>query len=363
MQILNQSPSRPSRLLTAAYLAFAAAVTLPSVKADAGVAYDTLSLVQQDEGQREEIEKLRKALAELKMQHAELSKQINKMHKAKAGQGKADAGGRVMRLRTRGDDDVDEVAEIEDVSVADESVVVRGLKSGDHRVEWRSPDGGHHVWVQAEEGKGKDGDKGKGKGEGDAGTFVLEGGKVLRFGKHNPRPHGEASHFDGGEHDVHVFELEGSDGDKRASKDGTRMMRVRRADGSVREIQMPDRKEMLEKVRARLKGKLPGKLQFDGGDFEVFEVHGKAMGDDGFVIFKSGDAAPFGRFEVDVRSDGGDAKDKDGKGNKKVRVWRVGGDEEGGDESGHEGHDEHSVDVRVEAPKAKVRKVKKSIQI
>ncbi len=77
MQILTANrPGHASRWLGAAYLAFAAAITLPSAKVSAATPVDAPEFVVQDEGQREQIEQLRKQIAELRKQHAELARQL-----------------------------------------------------------------------------------------------------------------------------------------------------------------------------------------------------------------------------------------------------------------------------------------------
>ncbi|MBK9129545.1 MAG: M56 family metallopeptidase [Phycisphaerales bacterium] len=85
MQILTDSrPGHASRWLGAAYLAFAAAVTLPSAKATAAPTADLPTLVVQDPGQSEQLAQLQQALAELRKQQAELARQLKALHAAKA---------------------------------------------------------------------------------------------------------------------------------------------------------------------------------------------------------------------------------------------------------------------------------------
>ena len=85
MQILTDSrPGHASRWLGAAYLAFAAAVTLPSAKATAGTSADLPTLVVQDQGQSEQLAQLEQALAELRKQQAELARQLKELHAGKA---------------------------------------------------------------------------------------------------------------------------------------------------------------------------------------------------------------------------------------------------------------------------------------
>lgn len=85
MQILTDSrPGHASRWLGAAYLAFAAAVTLPSAKATAAPSADLPTLVVQDAGQSEQLAQLQQALAELRKQQAELARQLKALHAAKA---------------------------------------------------------------------------------------------------------------------------------------------------------------------------------------------------------------------------------------------------------------------------------------
>jgi beta-lactamase regulating signal transducer with metallopeptidase domain len=74
MQILTRSPAE-SRVLTAVSLVLAGALTLPSAKADDGLAFDAPAFEQQDDGQREELQQLRRQLAELRRELAALKRE------------------------------------------------------------------------------------------------------------------------------------------------------------------------------------------------------------------------------------------------------------------------------------------------
>lgn len=87
MHILTETPA-PSRWLAAAYLAAAFAVAVPVARAEAP-AVELVALAQ-DDGDRAEVERLRRQIAELKKQHAELARQLAKLSGREGAKGEAD---------------------------------------------------------------------------------------------------------------------------------------------------------------------------------------------------------------------------------------------------------------------------------
>ncbi|MEZ5963826.1 MAG: M56 family metallopeptidase [Planctomycetota bacterium] len=414
MQILQQSPSRPSRFLTAAYFALAAAVTLPSAKAAANAEVDLDSLVlapQQDEGQREQIEQLRRALTELKKQHAELSKKLQAMQKtqgkaekAKAEKAKAEKAKAGRRDEEDDDDDDDEEhehaggarakggtwfmpgmkgAQVFRLGGKDQPFegawavkVMGGDDDGDdgeggdgkrHRVFFAGPDGlptrGFTFRVDDDEHEGEHEEEGE---EPRAHVWVMRGNAIVEH---------EHEDDDGDEEHAKAIVVRRVKGDA-AGKSGkaagkaskTKRLRLRNSDGDVDvEVPMPDEREIRAKVMKALAGKLPATFDLQQGEWvqsgdakAKVEVKDLRLLEGGDVrVLREGDGDE--RMRIEVKFEGDEA----GSTEPKVKLLRLRGHDEDdgeGEENEHrevqkklektlEKTFEKKVDVRLQAPK------------
>lgn len=382
MQILNDVPA-PSRWLTAAYLALATGLTLPTAKADAGASLDVSMLAQQDDGEREEIQKLRKQLAELRQQLA-------KLQRAEASEAKADAKkAKKDKARAHHDDDDD---------AADDEHAVMEVEG----VELHDGDGAKPKMFTFKSG-GKGGK-----------AFVVEDGEMREVDVEGgrwmgafPGGDGKGKWFAGGDHEVKVFvDTDGrvtkswSSGDDDDAKDGGKRVRVLRTRGGddakdfaialPRFAELP--KEIAERLKARVvkgtKVEVREGQKVDGHEVKGFKLDAGNVrvlrggdGEGGVFVLRDGDGE--GAFTFKVETDG-DVK-REGK---KVIVRRSskGGEDteeceecedDDGDAAGKrviktklervdgkaDGKDGKSGEWRVLGPKGGSAKVKKVVNV
>lgn len=227
MQILTDSrPGHASRWLGAAYLAFAAAITLPSANASAATNVDLPTLAVQDEGQSDQLAQLRQALAELRKQQAELARQLKELHAGKAPRVAKDEGDgddddadappvrrRPVNVLRRTRDTGPEAAEGQTKKSAKRAFAIDGENVFEMDGNAFTMDGDKVVWgksLSSEDGKKGSVDFGK-AGE----WFTAKGGqpgwKVWRSGEAGDA--GKTFHVQGGD-GAWVMHVDGEDGDK-----------------------------------------------------------------------------------------------------------------------------------------------------
>jgi beta-lactamase regulating signal transducer with metallopeptidase domain len=270
MQILNDVPA-PSRLLTAAYLAVATALTLPAAKADAGVSCDATLLAQQqgDDDQRAEIAKLRKQLAELREQLAKLQSDAGAKKEPKS---------ETKTLRLAKVDRADKKDRADDEDDKDHEEVKA-------RVVEVKTDGGKAFTFKAGGKRAK--------------AFIVEDGEMREIDADDIKPIWTRA-LEGGDH---VFRWsrarddDDHDDDDGDDKEGARRVRVFRAGDGDHDVEV-DAPQWRGRVMRHL-DKLPHAWTFGGGKWRAHEA-----GDGVFVLRGDGGGAFTFRTEDD---DDGDA--------------------------------------------------------
>lgn len=353
LQILDPVPSRPGRLLGAVYLLVAAALTLPSARAADGVDFAPTTLVQQDEGQRAQLEELRREIAELQRQHERLLRELGRLQGGESEREKEGARTRVWRTKSaekgeaRKTSDDDAAVEIVEVDGEKGPVVWRALRHGDGGAKHfvlRGEDGAHQgVWVERQEKS-----EGAPRETGNVRTFTIDGeaieldGKTLRLPKGkvfrvetgeggkglvDVMLDGRAIRLDGGEvrvdvdvdtHDVEVREVE-VERDADASDRGAKKKKASKASDRKTKRAQPFvfRGDLLDKV--------------EGGEMRVLELNDVIELDDvtemdgGVMILEGSDEGGAARFEV---------RGGNGEGIRWLRASPRGKSEAGGGEAG-----------------------------